>query len=344
MIQMVNWLLTRRCNLHCEYCGIVRDYLEKPKEYPDMKYYRDNEMSTEFVIESLNRIQLHNPNSFHIFYGGEPFLRDDLSDIINHCNKKGIFYTVISNNSPGIRDRIKKVFNKVSVIEGFSASVDPEYEHEYVDKDEIKKSFYGLEKLKNVTKDIVKDPVAEITVQNHNIHNLHRLVKELSDNGIYSSITFIDIAKNPYYDFSNVYNPKYLVERSEELADQMNMIYNNNLLVHMGKELFDITWDILPSNLDCELEKGIHNICIDADGSVRLCLRIRGVETPKLLVTDYINTDGTLDPRLLKNITEDKKNYCELCNHTCMIMSKIVDYGILDSDDIIHTKLRGGNN
>ena len=274
MIQMVNWLLTRRCNLKCDYCGIVRDYKNKPPEYPDMKYYNDNEMSTEFIIESLHRIQLHNPLGFHIFYGGEPFLRNDLSDIIKYCNKKGIYYTVISNNSPGIENRIKKVFDEVGIIEGFSASVDPIYDEE-ANKDEIKKSFYGMTKLKNVTRDVVKDPVAEITVQNHNIHNLYKLVKELSDNNIYSSITFIDIAKNPYYDFSNVSDPKDLVKKSPELVQQFNQIYNDKLLVHMGDTLLQRTLDSLPSNMDCELEKGIHNLCIDAEKA-----KVKGSNSP----------------------------------------------------------------
>ena len=33
-IQIANILLTRRCNLRCDYCSIVRDYAKMPFEYP----------------------------------------------------------------------------------------------------------------------------------------------------------------------------------------------------------------------------------------------------------------------------------------------------------------------
>ena len=87
-IQIVNWLLTRRCNLHCDYCRIVKNYKNQPEIYPPMKHYIENEMSTETVIEGLRRLKLHNPECFMILYGGEPLLRPDLHEIINYCNEK----------------------------------------------------------------------------------------------------------------------------------------------------------------------------------------------------------------------------------------------------------------
>ena len=82
-IQIISWLLTRRCNIDCWYCAIVKDYVGKPQSYPDMKHYLRQEMTTEYVIETLKKIKLHNPDAFHILYGGEPTLRKDLPDIIN---------------------------------------------------------------------------------------------------------------------------------------------------------------------------------------------------------------------------------------------------------------------
>jgi len=53
IIQIANVLLTRRCNLRCDYCYLVQDYQGKPKEYPDMKYYRDNEKSAQDWIKAF---------------------------------------------------------------------------------------------------------------------------------------------------------------------------------------------------------------------------------------------------------------------------------------------------
>ena len=91
MIRIANWLLTRRCNLRCEYCAIVQNYENKPEKYPDMRHYYVNEMKTEYVIKGLHKLHIHNPDMFHIFYGGEPLLRKDLYEIINYCNEKKIF-------------------------------------------------------------------------------------------------------------------------------------------------------------------------------------------------------------------------------------------------------------
>ena len=50
-IRIVNWLLTRRCNLNCSYCAITKNYKNKPDEYPDIYYYHKNEMDTETIIK-----------------------------------------------------------------------------------------------------------------------------------------------------------------------------------------------------------------------------------------------------------------------------------------------------
>ena len=106
MIHIVNWILTRRCNLKCEYCRIIRNYENQPKEYPSIGYYVKNEMSTEVIKRSLLKIKKHNKNCFNIFYGGEPALRKDLGEIINFSNENNIHYTVISNNTPAIKKYI----------------------------------------------------------------------------------------------------------------------------------------------------------------------------------------------------------------------------------------------
>jgi len=94
-IHIVNWLLTRRCNLHCDYCRIIRNYKTKPKEYPDIMYYVKNEIPTDMVLSGLEKLKKHNSQCFHIFYGGEPLLRKDLFEIINYCNNNKIYYTII---------------------------------------------------------------------------------------------------------------------------------------------------------------------------------------------------------------------------------------------------------
>jgi len=335
MVRIVNWLLTRVCNLKCEYCRIVKNYSTMPEEYPPVWYYRRNQMSPDYIISGLKKLKKHNPDMFHIFYGGEPLLYPGLHDIINFCNENQIYYTIISNNTEKIQPLIKKLFKSVEYIEGFTASVDPIIFSKDASGDIIKKSLAGFDRLKKL-KGIVKDLVAEITVTNDTLQYLYPLVKELTNSGINSDITFVDISKSKYYDFSDVENDEILVRKSPELRDIINRIIDEKLNVHMRDFLLPSTYDILPSELDCGLENDIHNLCVDSDGSIRLCLRIRGVETPyNFNLQNCIDNNGTIHEYLKQFIGEDKRKYCLKCNHTCYIMSKVNNY-----QDLVHEEIR----
>jgi MoaA/NifB/PqqE/SkfB family radical SAM enzyme len=342
-IQIANWLLTRKCNLHCHYCAIVKNYKTKPPEYPDMKHYHQNEMSTDFILDGLDMLKIHNPNMFHIFYGGEPLLRKDLAEIVNFCNLNNIYYTIITNNSPEVEGALEELLCNVKYIQGLSSSVDPvimNSESEPVE-DRIRKSMRGLTQLAKYG-DLIKDLVAEITVTNEDIQYLPSLVEELTKNKINSSVTFIDIAKSPYYDFSNITDTNLLVKPNENVRNILNQLKQDNLDVHMSSDLLDKTFDILPSELDCKLERDIHNITIDADGSIRLCLRIRGVATPSTikLTRKLFTRDFKISPIAKKMIISDKEKYCRGCNHTCMLMSQSVSENKDRVNDLVHLDRR----
>jgi MoaA/NifB/PqqE/SkfB family radical SAM enzyme len=343
-IQIVNWIATRNCNLRCSYCRIIKDYKNKPKEYPDMKYYYENEMSNEFIIESLRRFKLHNKNCFHILYGGEILLRKNLNEIINYCNNNNIYYTIITNNSEDVQLNLDVLFLNVEYITGLTSSVDPIiFNENYQGTDIIKKSLEGLKRLIHY-KGIVKDLVAEITVDSKTVKYLYSLVEELTKHNISSSITFIDPAKSPYYDFSNVTDDSLLVKKSDEVLSILNKIIKDGLNVHMKDILISQIYESLPSNYNCNLEKDLHNLTIDANGSLRMCLRIRGIETPRFNLLETILEDGSLHPGLKRSIGRDKENYCRLCNWTCPIFSQITSKDENMVKNLLHEEIRKDHN
>lgn len=345
MIRIVNWLLTRKCNLDCDYCAIVRDYAQMPRDYPLMKHYIQNEMPTDVVINALARFKQHNPHAFHIFYGGEPLLRKDLSDIINYCNENGILYTIISNNTPEIQPLIDRLFKETDYVEGFTSSVDPVVHHDgYARIDRLIKSAEGFKKLLEIqARGDVKDVVAEITVMKSTVHLLTGLVSELSQNQIYSDITFVDIAKSKYYDFSNVVDEDALVEPSWELAQSFSdIMMDDDLLVHMKDILLPKMYNTLPSNYDCRLEDNVHNVTVDADGTMRLCLRIRGSLTPHIHVSELFDAYNLVSKEYYELMCIDKRKLCQRCNHSCLMMSEHIQEMDGDGqDELVHSDKRG---
>jgi MoaA/NifB/PqqE/SkfB family radical SAM enzyme len=342
-IQIVNFLLTRRCNLHCSYCRISRDY-QRPDEYPSFDHYINNEISTTNVILFLSKLKNHNPEVFVIFYGGEPLLRKDLPEIINYCNESQINYTIITNNSDEVQPKIETLFKETNFIAGLTSSVDPILFMPNQKGDIYKKSKSGFERLIEY-KDEVDDVVAEITATNETKGYLYRLIEELTAAGISSSITFIDIAKSIFYDFSNVTDENILVQPTDQLADILDSIYSSkHLNVHM-REQIPLFMKMLPSDLDCKIEENISNITVDSDGSIRLCLRIRSIVTPTLYnINNIFLDDYNLNPNLKKCIGEDKKSLCKKCNWTCMLMSSLTSKNENLVSELLHSNLRENSN
>jgi MoaA/NifB/PqqE/SkfB family radical SAM enzyme len=326
MVRIVNWLLTRRCNLSCEYCGIAKI---------NVPYYKKNEISTERVINLLNRFRTYNPNIFHIFYGGEPFLRSDLGKILSHCNTIDINYTIISNCTLDIQPRILKFMKDAGGFKGFTASVDPTILQDPSESQSQMKSasgFHFLMKMKNY----IDDVVAEVTMTRPSLGHTYDLIKMLSDVGIYTSLTAIDVNKNHAYDFSAYSDQNHLLSQNKFLETVYEKIMNDNsLLIHMKNHIIPMLFKYIKSDFDCGLQESIHNLTIDADGSIRTCLRMRGTQTPKAINDENVIVDGVLNESLGDKIALDRMMHCRGCNHTCVMMSKLINDGLISQNQIL---------
>ena len=354
-VNIVNCLLTRKCNLHCSYCRISGDihYITKPTEYPKKDWYFDNEKDSAWWIDAVNRLHKHNPEVFFILYGGEPFLRWELlADLVNHMNANDMNYTIISSCNEGIQKFIYKFFEKVEYVKGFTSSIDPGFwkvklksRQEMMD-DEMYKSHTGFRTLLDLMeKGLVKDPVAEITCDYVSIFDLEETVRRLTELGITSDVTTIDLAHNNFYDFSNIDSVKALVHPTEEVLAVFKRLKESDYMIHMKDYLMDaIPEKLLPSNLKCNIgTEHLSNLTIEPTGELRLCLRIRGRFVPRWYLTDLIQEDGQLSQEDMLPIGSDsdgipktkaeviamafEADYDLLCKEhggccwTCMLMS-----------------------
>ncbi len=88
--------LTKSCNFRCPHC------------YVDAGCPLKNELTlTEIksIVDQLVKLKI-----FYVFYtGGEPFLRKDISEILNYTHKKGIGISISSNGAILSKDILEKV-------------------------------------------------------------------------------------------------------------------------------------------------------------------------------------------------------------------------------------------
>jgi radical SAM protein with 4Fe4S-binding SPASM domain len=102
----IKWEITRGCNLKCKHC-----YARAGKTLK-------NELNTEEIKKLLDRLDEIGTISLH-FTGGEPFVRKDFLDILEHANRHNFSITILTNATLIDRD----LANKLSRINIHSVQV-----------------------------------------------------------------------------------------------------------------------------------------------------------------------------------------------------------------------------
>lgn len=341
---IVNWFLTRKCNLKCSYCSLIKqsDVYENTAFKEDV----DLDKAKEFIL----RLNKHNKNSFHIFYGGEPTIYKNFYELLDFCNKNKILYTITTNLTGRSFKKIKEIIQKLGYLNGLSFTVDSVLWDPNSDKndDRYKKSKNAYEnfiKLKKFKKNI-KEFVALVCSDNNNIKYLETICKDLNKKGIWANIVFIERKRNKYYDFCSELPKELLVQKTNENINIIKDIYDKckkkeiKLIGH--QILKDYVINNLPENYICKLDKNLSTITIDSDTKFRLCARIKGFESQKIDILDILDKNGNLTNKYyeqLKNMKIDKDNYCVGCFWNCPMFSEFIHDNLIDSSEINHNQM-----
>jgi radical SAM protein with 4Fe4S-binding SPASM domain len=109
---VVAWNLTRRCNLECAHCYISAG----PRESAT------SELSTDECRRIVDELIAVNPAPLVILSGGEPLLRDDLTEIAGYAAAKGATVVVGTNGTLLTDERIAGL--KAAGVQGVAVSID----------------------------------------------------------------------------------------------------------------------------------------------------------------------------------------------------------------------------
>ena len=109
---VVAWNLTRRCNLECAHCYISAGPSENAED----------ELSTDECRRITDEILSLNPNPMFILSGGEPLLREDLTDIASYAATRGATVVVGTNGTLLTSEKIQALVDalaQVDELQGF---------------------------------------------------------------------------------------------------------------------------------------------------------------------------------------------------------------------------------
>ena len=260
----VEWLLTRACQLKCDYCKIRDDSTLVGKQ-----------LTKDQVFEGVELINRNFPRVPIVFFGGEPTVLNWLPELVGFCETLGVKYAIISNSERVLKDEAYFQALLDNGISNWSVSIDTLSEGKPTNDSELK-SMKGFEALKKFRAAGVRDLVACITVTKENILEVPAIIRKLSAEGIWGITTPLQVGDNSF-EYSG--KTDYLQCKDAELirsvaAKLKEMALSGEYLMHNAPEFYDM-WDkyFIKQNWKCTSKSAL---TIDADGTLKRCVDKKG--------------------------------------------------------------------
>lgn len=304
---VVTWLPTRRCNLNCEYCRI------KDNDF--------NELMEEDIFRIITMLKKHFADSFLVILGGDVTVwgKKRLKRFVKRLGN--LRYAIVTNGVLLNEQYLREL--KKCGLKNISLSADP-----MGCRDRSRKTQVALELVEIARKLELKDRHVTITLDSQNFKGAPALVKRLTKVECWSEITPYIAYPSPDYDFG-FYNAKFVFH----MRDFYELKRTMKQLVQMKHDGFLIhnTSDYLKAFADnvCREEykyrcTGMTNLVIDADGTLRPCLHIRGEQLRKFSVLEWVLSKKVPFKKLHTVWKADVAQQCHGCFWNCQVESEWV--------------------
>lgn len=297
----VIWEITNACNYGCSYCI-----------FSSTGRKAENELSLDKIKETL--LQLKKLNFNYIKYtGGEPFLREDMIDILLYTKEIGMECDISTNASFFTEDLVEKL-TKIDLemlhisLDGFNKE-----SHEIV---RGKKTFEPTIKGINLLKDKNKYIRIGYVIHEHNENNLKDIV-ELCENLNASEVIFSLMEPVGRMKESS----KFLAKKSiQQLRSELDLIKNNykikvNYNLPINENSVVIHESINKNSLnDNTCPGGTQFLFINSSGDVSPCTWITEKSPQFILGSLYNNSlNEILNSDKFNMFSNTIKNYKNIC-------------------------------
>lgn len=300
--------VTRSCNLRCKMCN-VWTYGSKDKEWniDDLLKVRD-------VLKSLGV-------AFVVLTGGEPFLRDDLPEIVRIFSSAGFLVRIQTNGSWVVSEtRLKSVADAGLDFINFSLDTCDPAKHDYICRSEGV-WHYVVNNIEKAVKILPKDRAVNvaITVSALNIKELPDLVSFVDSMDAYSLPVPVMLPKSnnittPYRAFSDEMSfdrvDKTIVKN---VFSTLFLLKKRGVKIGMSDVFLRAAEDvILSGEAKWECDAGLLYFAIYPGGFISPCSEINPVSN--ILSEDFLTLFRSEAYRIqVKHLREN----CEGCIHGC---------------------------
>ncbi len=202
--ETVHLAVTFKCNNACQDC-----YIDGNKR---QSYY---ELDTYNMLKIIDKISRNNIFQLAIG-GGEPFLRDDLLNIIKHASNKGLI-THITTGKYEIEDKFMPIFEYIKVLQ-IGIHIDDILENNL-------KELNKLQRLVNKAHDAHVIAGANIIMTKTLLNNFYDIINPLIDIG-FKRFTFLRYKPHENYKRWMKENPS--IYELETISDKLSNIQKNH--------------------------------------------------------------------------------------------------------------------
>jgi len=251
--KFIAWDCTRRCNLHCEHCGASKESYNKELSTDEIKK----------VIDDISKIK----RCFFGATGGEPFLRNDLLEVLSYAKSKGLGTGFASNGFLISKEKAEEI--KKTKVDSIQISLDGLEETHNKIRNNPKSFFRSIEAIKNLQE--IKVPILSVatTLTPNNFDELEKIHNLLARLGIkkWRIVIIMPIGRAE--------DSKILQLNPDQLKKLFSFVKNNNhkkMYIYIGENLpflGEFEESVRDEPALCPV--GITACCIGVNGNVRGC-------------------------------------------------------------------------
>lgn len=254
--------LTRRCNLNCAYCNIVKKPVER-------------ELSIDEWKKAFKNLENMGIKTVKIL-GGEPTIIKGFEDLLMFINEETTIKYAVLSNSVFSDEKLNSLLN--AKIQGYFASIDGIEDIKGVDEYGTRKSHAGFNKLKKFKQSGIRILGANVVITKKNLLEIPEIVRILSDNGIWVNLCPIIHGEGDWefrteapdeFIFTDADAPKIndiMIKLLQMKLEGYRVAVPDSYLINMSKYGIYNNWK-------CE---ELVQLRIDADGAIMFCNEIRG--------------------------------------------------------------------